>query len=68
MDEFIDLSRLKKVKESDITKKEILDSPVTQMDYSTLPEPNGEAEKIYNFTASIGEIKKQKAKKRPDDS
>ncbi|MFQ5974902.1 MAG: hypothetical protein ACE5J5_01110 [Candidatus Hydrothermarchaeales archaeon] len=59
-------SRLKKGTE--LTKKEIIDLPVAQMDYTTLPEPNGQAIKIHNFAASLGELRKKKANKRPDNS
>ncbi len=57
-------SRLKKANESSLTKREILDLPVTQMDYSTLPEPNGQAVKIHNFAANIEGLRKRNRERK----
>ena len=64
MTEFDKPSRLKKGKETVLTKREILDLPVTQMDYSTLPDPNGQAVKIHNFAAKMGELRKQSSERK----
>ncbi len=64
MTELTDPSRLKKGKETVLTKREILDLPVTQMDYSTLPDPNGQVVKIHNFAAKIGELRKQSRERK----
>ncbi len=64
MTELTDPSRLKKAKETVLTKREILDMPVTQMDYSTLPEPNGQAVKIHNFAANIERLRERNSERK----
>ncbi len=61
-------SRLKKREDTVLTGKEIMDLPITQMDYSTLPDPNGQAAKMHNFVASIKALRKKKGKKSKDNS
>lgn len=64
MTELTGPSRLKKGKETVLTKREIMDLPVTQMDYSTLPEPNGQAVQIHNFAANIERLRKQNRERK----
>ncbi len=61
-------SRLKKGDDTVLTGKEIMDLPITQMDYSTLPDPNGQAVKMHKFVASIEALRKKKGKTSKDNS